>query len=144
MWYNALAVARYIITRCSEFGRPVSNLKLQKLLYFLWIDFHRQTGRNLFLDDICAWQLGPVVPEVYYEYCSYAGRPIWETYELEISNEDMQILDEILKNYIDVSASELVNRTHRHGSAWDIIYRNGLGNRKVIPFPLIVEREEVV
>lgn len=141
MWYSAMEVARYIITRCSEEGRAISNLKLQKMLYFLWVDFYKKTGRKLFLDDICAWQLGPVVPEVYYEYCPYGGRPIFAEYTSEIKNKDQRILDDLIRKYIDIPASVLVSRTHKSGSAWDRIYKNGLGNRKIIPFSLIIERE---
>ena len=75
MWYKVLEVAKYIISRCSELRNPVSNLKLQKMLYFIWIEFYKHTGRTLFLDDICAWQLGPAVPIVYYEFCQYPENP---------------------------------------------------------------------
>ena len=68
-------MAKYIISRCSELRNPVSNLKLQKMLYFIWIEFYKHTGRMLFLDDICAWQLGPAVPIVYYEFCQYPENP---------------------------------------------------------------------
>lgn len=141
MRYSAMEVARYIITRCSKKGRAISNLKLQKMLYFLWVDYYKKTSRKLFFDDICAWQLGPVVPEVYYEYCSYGGRPISAEYASEIKKNDQWILDDLIDDYIDVPASVLVSRTHKSGSAWDRIYKNGLGNRKIIPFSLIIDRE---
>ena len=141
MRYNAMEVARYIITRCSEKGRAISNLKLQKMLYFLWVDFYKKTNRKLFLDDICAWQLGQVVPEVYYEYCSYGGRPIFAEYTSKIKNNDQRILDDLIDDYIDVPASVLVSKTHKKGSAWDKIYKDGFGNRRVIPFSLIIEKE---
>lgn len=141
MWYDALQVARYVITRCFEAGKPVSNLKLQKMLYFLWVDFYKKKAKKLFLDDICAWQLGPVIPDVYYEYCSYAGRPIFARYESEINACDEKILDELIEKYVNISATELVAKTHELGTAWDEIYRNGLGNREVIPFSLIIAKE---
>lgn len=141
MWYEALELARYIITKCMQKGKPISNLKLQKILYFVWVDYFRETGQYIFLDDICAWQLGPVVPIVYYEYCSYAGRPISNIYQTAISEQDQLIINSILDNYINVSASTLVDRTHQSGSAWDCVYRNGEGNREVIPFPLIISKE---
>lgn len=141
MWYSALEVARYIISRCSSLNRPITNLKLQKMLYFVWVDFYRETRRMLFGDNICAWQLGPVVPEVYYEYCSYAGTPIFLLYTTTIAPRDREILDVIISDYLPVPANVLVDRTHATGSAWDIIYKNGEGNRKVIPFDLIIERE---
>lgn len=141
MLYNANDIAHYIVSECYKKHKPVSNLKLQKMLYFAWIDYYKKTSSSLFLDNICAWQLGPVVPDVYYEYCSYGGRPICETNWTIISNSDSKILDEIIDKYIDIPASVLVNETHAKGSAWDIIFNGGNGNRGIIPFTLIKERE---
>ncbi len=141
MWYSATEIAKYIISQCLSLGKPVSNLKLQKMMYFLWVDFYKQTGRRLFLDNICAWQLGPVVPEVYYEYCSYAGRPIQRAYTTNIGGEDGQIINRILADYVNVPANVLVDRTHENGSAWDCVYQNGAGNRNIIPFELIIKKE---
>ncbi len=141
MWYDALEVAKYIITRCLEDGCPISNLKLQKVLYFLWVDFYRETHRYLFFDEICAWQLGPVIPDVYYEYCPHAGRPIFIQYEANITDVDKMVLDRLIQSYMWTSASTLVSRTHEQGTAWDIVYRDGRGNRDVIPFSLIIEKE---
>lgn len=141
MWYSAADVAKYIITLCYKAGKPVSNLKLQKMLYFLWVDFYKKTGRMLFRDNICAWQLGPVVPGVYYDYCSYAGSPICEVYGSEIEDEDAEEMDTIIFKYMDTPANELVNRTHEPGTAWDMVYKNGAGKRKIIPFDLIIKKE---
>ena len=33
--YNALDIAKYIITKCNKDGFPISNLQLQKILYNL-------------------------------------------------------------------------------------------------------------
>lgn len=142
IFYNVMEVANFIIDLCSRMNDPVSNLRLQKLLYFAWVDYYRETGRVLFYDQICAWQLGPVSPEVYYEYCSYGGRPInlrWE--ETEIKPEDAKILKDIVEKYRLVPVSELVERTHKTETAWYQIYDNGKGNRQVIPFELIKKKE---
>lgn len=143
MWYDALEVARYVISRCSELGKPISNLKLQKMIYFIWIEFYKKTNRSLFLNDICAWQLGPVVPDVYYEFCSYAGMPINALYSTEISQGDQVLLDGIIDEYLEIPVNVLVDKTHRQGTAWDAIYQGGKGKRKVIPFQLIIEKETV-
>ena len=141
MWYSALQIAEYIITTCYRLKQPVSNLKLQKMLYYFLVDFYKLTGRRLFFDNICAWQLGPVVPEVYYEFCSYAGNQIRLIYSVAISEEDEKILYGIVNEYLSIPANVLVNKTHASGSAWDIIYQNGSGNRKIIPYDLIIEKE---
>lgn len=141
MLYNASDIAQYIITKCCILSKPISNLKLQKMLYFIWVDYYKKTSSPLFLDDICAWQLGPVVPDVYYDYCSYGGRSICNIYETSIRGNDASIIDEFINDYVDVPASVLVNRTHKPGTAWDIIFNHGLGNRDTIPFSLIKEKE---
>lgn len=141
MVYNAVDVAKYIVTYCSRKNQPVSNLKLQKLMYYAWIDFYKETGNPLFIDDICAWQLGPVVPEVYYEFCTYAGMPIIQEYDIKISSDDARVLDKIIDKYLNISASTLVSRTHVKDGAWDRVFKGGAGMRSVIPFSLIKDLE---
>ncbi len=75
--YPAQYVADYTISYCTRAKKPISNLKLQKMLYFLWVDYYKKTKCELYLDDICAWKLGPVVPNVYYNFCLYAGISKW-------------------------------------------------------------------
>ena len=134
---SVLDVARYVVTRANKQGRPVSNLKLQKILYFLWVEFFRFSGKPLFSEDICAWPLGPVCPEVYYEFCSYGGTPITREYDISLTESVSDIIDPVLDDLLDCSASYLVSKTHQSGSAWDIIFSNGEGNRQPIPFSLI-------
>ena len=137
MIYSAMAVANYVINKSYESNHSVSNLQLQKLLYFMWIDYYKETGKTLFWDPICAWQFGPVVPEVYYEYCVYGGRPINIQCETEICESDEPVLDSIMNKYVNIPVNILVEMTHKKNSAWDVVYQGGIGNRKVIPFDLI-------
>lgn len=141
MTYSSVDIAKYIVSYCSEKHQPVSNLKLQKMLYYTWVDYYKTTGVALFLDDICAWQLGPVVPDVYYVFCSYAGTPIIRTYDVRLSTNDSDIINKIIDIYISIPASILVTMSHKKGGPWDIVYRDGLGNRDVIPFSLIKDME---
>lgn len=119
MTYYVTEIAKYIITYCSNKKRPISNLKLQKLLYFLWIDYFKKNNCSLFNENICAWQFGPVVPEVYYEFCSYAGSPINKIYDIVIYNQnDSVIINNLIDKYIEFSASKLVEMTHKAFKPW--------------------------
>lgn len=71
--YKVMDVARYVINYSYEIGRPVSNLKLQKILYFIQSDFLANTGLPCFYEEIEAWDFGPVVPDVYYTYKKYGS-----------------------------------------------------------------------
>lgn len=141
MAYRAIDIAHYIIKRCADKGTPISNLKLQKMLYFAWVEYYKRTEVELFMDDICAWKLGPVVPNVYYDFCQYAGLPIPALQEPSVRDTDKKILSSIIDNYSKKSTSSLVNLTHAAGKPWDRIFRGGFGNRSVIPFSLITELE---
>lgn len=139
--YNAMDVANFIIDSCARVLEPVSNLRLQKLLYFVWVDFYRETKRSLFVDSMYAWPLGPVVPEVYYEYCSYGGRPINLYCENEIEPEDAQIIEKILQKYQEIPVNKLVDKTHKPGTPWYEIFDGGKGDKQKIPFNLIIKKE---
>ena len=142
MTYKALDIAKHVVNYCIQSNHPISNLKLQKVLYYVWIDYYCNTKHELFWDDICAWQLGPVIPDVYYEFCAYAGRPITRKYNNDIiTKEDQGRINEILDKYLFVAASTLVERSHQKGKPWDLVYQNGNGLRSIIPFDLIKSLE---
>lgn len=52
--YKALDVAKYIINRYREEETPVTNLKLQKLLYYSQVECVAKKGKALFIDEIQA------------------------------------------------------------------------------------------
>ena len=67
--YKAIDIAKYIINKSIDFNRPISNLQLQKILYYVQGEYIKVTkGCKLFDEDLEAWAYGPVVPEVYYEF----------------------------------------------------------------------------
>ena len=73
MSYNVLDVSRYIINYCNENYYLISNLKLQKILYFVQAFFLEAKNEECFREEIESWDFGPVVPEVYREYRKYDG-----------------------------------------------------------------------
>ena len=64
-------------TIAEEFGGdPLTNMKLQKLLYYAQGAFLGITGQPLFSDEIEAWKYGPVVPAVYQRFNKFGNRDI--------------------------------------------------------------------
>lgn len=73
---GARRLADGILAFCAEHGDCVSNLKLQKLLYYAqgwYLAFH---DRPLFDEPIQAWIHGPVVPPVYGDFKHRKWLPI--------------------------------------------------------------------
>lgn len=123
--YNALDVAHYIIKRCNDTGQLVSNLKLQKILYFVQAEFLVATGDACYREQIEAWDFGPVVPEVYRRYKSYgsAGIPYYcNDSMIPISNIDQELMNAIIDKCAGYSASQLVEISH-HQDPWRDAYK---------------------
>jgi uncharacterized phage-associated protein len=137
MKYDAKEIAKYIITRCQKNNNPISNLQLQKMLYFLWIDYYRETEERLFEDIICAWQWGPVVRDVYFEYCSRAADKIYEEYDTDLNPELRRFLDDKILRYAKENPFNLVNKSQLPGLPWERLY--GKNKLNEIPFEDIEE-----
>jgi uncharacterized phage-associated protein len=114
--YRALQIAKYFIALCNaDEGDLLSNLKLQKLLYY-GQGFHLAiNGKRLFRENVEAWTYGPVVPPVYHEYKSYDNGvlpPPTDFNPDEIDEEARGILNEVFQVYGQYSAWKLANMTH--------------------------------
>jgi len=59
-----------MIGRSQSRGRPITHLKLQKLVYISYGVYLAMTRGNkrLFNERIEAWPFGPVIPELYHEF----------------------------------------------------------------------------
>ena len=113
---SAMGIAKYFLSLGDEeAGDTISNLKLQKLLYYAQ-GFHLAVfGSPLFEDEIEAWTHGPVVPSVYHEFKNYGGSTIPGQAGFDpadISEETRGLLDEVYNVYGQFSAWKLRNMTH--------------------------------
>lgn len=133
MLYTAQEMARYVINKCIRDGHPVSNLQLQKILYFLQVGVIHAKRGLAFGDGIEAWQFGPVVPGVYFRYGCYGAMPITDLMEdVRVIPEDGLILNPIIEKRQTQRAWELVQESHKKGGPWDRNY-GGPGTHNPIP-----------
>lgn len=136
--YSALAVANFIILCAKE---PVTNLKLQKMLYFAQGYFLGKLGHPLFHDSIHAWTYGPVVPSVYRCFAKYRDQPISSISPSEAIRDEKikDVLSTLVKKMDGYTASRLVSMTHVQGTPWHRVWNGGYGWLKEIPQNLIAE-----
>ena len=132
MKYNVIDVCRHIINYSNEKEYGISNLKLQKLLYFTQAYFLLTKQEACFGEKIEAWDLGPVVPVAYREYKQFGNGNIptityviekdldniWNSkvipyYDVLITTEDKRLIDSVVDKFSEYSASDLVGLTHR-------------------------------
>ena len=117
MAYKALDIAKKLIFKAQNDepngGERLTNLKLQKLLYYQQ-GFHLAFfGTPLFAEDVEAWMYGPVVPAVYDEYSAYGSSALPEVKEpVSLSENEEELFNEVYDAYREFSAIGLMNRIH--------------------------------
>jgi uncharacterized phage-associated protein len=75
---TANAVANYIIHFCHERGDLITNLHLQKLVYYAQAWYLALHDKPLFEEELQAWASGPVQPELYERFKTFKWNPISE------------------------------------------------------------------
>lgn len=129
---SALDISKYLLS-----WKPMTNLKLQKMIYLVYADYLLKTGKSLFDEKIIAMQYGPLIKEVYDVYKVHGRDEIelddTKTLVLEditmpmvvarfLQTDDsksiLQSLDETIEKFGSKTASQLVDITHRPGSPW--------------------------
>lgn len=150
--YDVLDIARYIINKCNEKGIIISNLKLQKLLYFVQGYTFAFDGHRCFSNAIQAWDYGPVCPDAYHEFQKYGAMnipPINEYIEISFDDHDniswdsipydpylidfdtRETIDAVIDNFAPLSATELVDISHNQ-LPWKKTYFSHPSERNVI------------
>lgn len=140
--YRAIDVARYIVNYTNACGDTITNLKLQKLLYFVQGCFLILREKPCFKDKIEAWDFGPVVPNVYYKFREYGSNSIPTVTKIFVYNKnnlfgvrsksyddsiisrrDKLLINEVVDVFRETSATTLVKITHDQ-SPWKSTYKS--------------------
>ena len=114
-------------------GERLTNLKLQKLLYYAQGYHLAALGTSLFEDAIEAWMYGPVVPVCYEHYQKYGSKslPMLQGRSYGRLDEiDYRLLRQVYNSLVAYSAIGLMQMTHTE-SPW--LDTNPKGHGTVIP-----------
>lgn len=125
--------------------QSLTKTKVLKLLYFLEEESIRKYGIPFFNIPFEAWQFGPVSRPVYTSFDDIFNEfartssattqkgdivlvnGIGEFSDDEFSDNDIDLMEEIMQNYSDLPSDVLVEITHRKGSPWyNTANENGL------------------
>ena len=112
-------VAKWFLSRNKVRGvgtdvEYLTNLKLQKLLYYAQGCFLALYDKPLFEEPILAWGYGPVVKSVYDTYKSYDRDGI-KNFDFPVENfsdEEQSVLGSVYDVFGQYSAWKLVEMTH--------------------------------
>lgn len=141
--YDVCDVSRYIINYSNEKDYFISNLKLQKLLYFVQAVYVNELNRKCFDEAIEAWNFGPVAPKAYREFKMYGCNSIpkiasyfkfdednvWNTHKVKfnkdiIAQDDQVMINRIVDIFAEYSSTDLVYITQNQ-LPWENAYLLG-------------------
>lgn len=147
MAYPAKAVANEFLKLAKADGKPISPMKLLKLVYFAHGWFLAITDQPLIEERVEAWQYGPVIPVLYQEFKRFGNDPITARatdaprYEggkfisdipyIDVSacdpsaSEAKALIEKVWKTYGSHSAGQLSSATHQPGTPWEQTYVQG-------------------
>jgi uncharacterized phage-associated protein len=130
--YDANDIAKYVINYYQQQHNSISNLKLQKVLYYIQGNFLCKYDKPCFNNTIEAWKHGPVVPDVYFEYNGYTNGPILsvKSSNIILEQDHKEIIDTVLEKCKNSSAWDLVAQTHQE-SPWLKSYISGVPNIEI-------------
>lgn len=120
--YKALDIAKYLICKFNNEKNTITQLKLQKLLYFIEAYYMAYYDKNaLYIEDFYAWTYGPVIKEVYDKYKIYMSEAIIEDdcgNVIVLDKETIDSINTICSTFGSHSAYDLIKITHLQGSPW--------------------------
>jgi uncharacterized phage-associated protein len=129
--YDARAIANSILDAARRQGVRLSNLKLQKLLYFVHGRYLIETGRPLIAGEFEAWKFGPVHTLVYAAFKDFGAEDIVghasridpvtrSTQPIEPVNDPTveRHVAHVVSSLGRMTAGQLVELTHAAGGAW--------------------------
>ncbi|PIE80566.1 MAG: hypothetical protein CSA11_07410 [Chloroflexi bacterium] len=131
---RAQAVAEYFLWLTRDQDEQISNLKLQKLLYYAQGYYLANSGSPLFDAPIHAWDHGPVVKDIYDQYKQYGrgGIPAPPYInERRFREAEKKIIQWVFVTFGKFSGTQLRNMTHN-----EPLWRNAKKNEVMQPVQL--------
>lgn len=120
---KAIEIAEYIIKKYNEMEVEITNLRLQSLLFLLQKEFIKKNGKKLFSDEISDWNYGPIVENVYYNFCGFGSLPLWIFKEFEepekINKEIKVFIYDFISKFKNYDYYELHNLSKLPNGAWE-------------------------
>lgn len=132
MCTSPVTVANYFLERAWASNKPISQMKLQKLVFFAHAFHLGIFGKPLVDEVVQAWKFGPVFESIYKSFKVFGSDPItkesFNNYaripffhlknNRQLSENEKVISDEVWRVFEDVSATDLMRITHQNGSPW--------------------------
>lgn len=137
MAYDVRELANFVLDLAEREGLAISNLAINKVVFFLHAYFLVQFGKPLVSAKVEAWDYGPVFRELYREFRGFADKPIRdrahrinprsgerELCKYNFPEDERSFLEEVGQKYVRLSPGSLIRMSHEKGSPWDQVWNH--------------------
>lgn len=145
--YEARKICNFVLARYDAQRFQLTNLRLNKLLFFMHAASLATRPDGLIRNHFEAWQYGPVVrpvfdafkkhgecwitaPASFLDYATGQQRAI--PFD-DIQSSDRELIEAVFAEYSHFSTGQLVALSHEPGGPWDLVYRAHLADSTVSP-----------
>ena len=110
---DALQIANEIILTAKENHQNITNLQLQKILYYIQGNFMRVFGYKAFNEKILCWDYGPVIEDVWHKYNIYGRSPLSpDNNEHICSKQEINLITDVVSEKLALNIWKMVDDTH--------------------------------
>lgn len=137
MTHDVRAIANFVLDVASKQGIPVTNMAMNKIVYFLYVDYLLKFRRPFAKAKIEAWEHGPVFREIYSSFKNFADQPIQrratrtdpatgETVNCStaFTHDELELLESTAAQLVKFSASRLRALSHAEGGPWHRVWNH--------------------
>ena len=109
-----------------EMGDAMTNLRLQKMLYYAQGWMLKRHGITLFSEPVEAWQYGPVIPVCYNWYKGFGSNPLKADMPARaaFTADEYEVMLDTWDELSKYSTAQLVTMTHEAGTPWDRVWNH--------------------
>lgn len=132
---TALAVAQTFLDMAEQEGRRLTNMHLQKLVFFAHgVHLAAFDGEPLIEESVRAWDFGPVIPPLYERLRRFGSGTVDVSLapntrdRLDPTGHEMQAIRSVWNAYKSYDGWSLSKISHVKGGPWDVVW-NSQGNR---------------
>lgn len=140
--YDARALANFVLDRADVLRVGISNMHINKIVYFAHGWFLALRGQKLVDQPFEAWEYGPVVQDLYHRFKRFGKDSITERATVldkatgeyvparcEVAVDDLGLLTQVVDFYARIPPSKLSDMSHESGGPWDQVWNyNGKSN----------------
>lgn len=135
--YSVKALANWILDYADSEGQRLTNMALNKLVYFAYEHALKSQGRKLTDAKIEAWEHGPVFREIYSSFKKHGSGEIntratryntrtksVERVDAALAHADVKLIIEAIGPMIRLPAYVLRELSHDNGGAWSKVWNH--------------------